>query len=960
MSPDPSLPPSDEVIQSLPTMAADSYRAAPTATFHMGLSREAKDTDSEALGHAFEDEVHLRQRAMLTGDVPSFSTHQWCKTMAAHLLHPLSLLWVWPQLGTNGVQNIQLWPLKAHHRARGPANWIVYPFGACCQWTLYGFNVLMVLEGVAVLTAHALLLWMLASGDEHERKCVAFVWPSLIIADCWCIMRYAVISIKYALMSQADRETFLNGSFASSSFMMAQFQLLSSWQSLNVALLVSEVHRLRCKLRQSALCPDAPLFLSSTASKRIRSRLHYDTGRLGLDWRRYRAHLGRGVVIKRRQLEALVHAALVYAQPTHGLVGHVCCKNTLPTAMLLLTLVASFFIPFSAPISLPEQTGGHEGAIWMVLPGRCACGPSNSCPDALAVCRCVEVTPTALALLALLLPIIVRNTLVSLFFMRVAVTDAARRYRSLKAWGGTLRADGWPTAKEGSTEDLNASLWEEAKRVSDEDHSEIEEEEAGGLGPGGGAPPAAEDGHVGAPPPSPPASPPHDRGGKGAVDVLADEVHVAEGSVEEASPHARGANDGGGHDGVGVVVVGGGDGAADGTGGDVSSRSTGASRGGKWRKMSVLSAPVREVRQRSTSRDFDKLNAEYGASAADAADFALPEVAPPLLDHTQPDNLLSWMVGRTLVYRYGERCVAWARARKPRGTWPAHARHGRSGHHAAGLHGTAAREPRDRRVTAVQVQGAHRALFVDVHGHRTGRNGRRRLVPLLHRACAGTKLWRHVDAKSGPSCDESCGHFCTKLKALRDAPALRRQVSLQLVYHALVLLVSLFAPLLFATLLLVRANGQNGEDRLTLCELRHGMLQSLGHARAGEAGRYRRCVEIIDHLLGHLREQDEQARHAPAAAQQLTVAAPLTPRCPSPTPRLSSLDDRCLSQSSTSPPPPPYSPPSPPSSVSPCRSLASIWWKFSRCCTSSPTRPRQRPSPASTSPSLAEAERRRF
>ena len=108
-----------------------------------------------------EHEVSIRRAGVLMAPPPHSDWVVFAGYLAVHALLPLSLLFWVPYKGMRIVRFQRLLPSRAYGGHRFFA------------------------ESCFLLFAHALLVLMAFSADEHEQICFSFVWPSLLFIDLW-------------------------------------------------------------------------------------------------------------------------------------------------------------------------------------------------------------------------------------------------------------------------------------------------------------------------------------------------------------------------------------------------------------------------------------------------------------------------------------------------------------------------------------------------------------------------------------------------------------------------------------------------------------------------------------------------------------------------------------------------------------------------------------------------------
>ena len=212
--PDPS--PSDDV--AYPS-TPDGVHSKAEPSLHVQFDKGSGHTSA-----SFERELMDRRAAVLMGESPDFDWGVFLVYLLVHLFCPLSLLFWLPYKGLRVVLFQRLLPST---------------YGSL-YLNLSGF-----LDSASLLTMNVLWICMACSPDARQRIGIAFLWPSFLITNVWAALRWSVIACKYGFMSDRERLSLeQHREFDEYVYKMNQLQILSSWQELDVALLVAEVERL--------------------------------------------------------------------------------------------------------------------------------------------------------------------------------------------------------------------------------------------------------------------------------------------------------------------------------------------------------------------------------------------------------------------------------------------------------------------------------------------------------------------------------------------------------------------------------------------------------------------------------------------------------------------------------------------------------------------------------------------
>ena len=417
----------------------------------------------------FESALHLARSNCLVERQAEFDWAVFLGYLLMHALYPVSLIVWWP------LNAFKLGPRQATLRINFQQ---FIPFQGKSSTATF-FN------SCALIAAHVLSFSMAVSADTRDQICLSFVWPSLLVFDFYVVMYYITVASKYAYMSHDERDKF---SREKSRFhydhQMRQLQLLSSWINVNVPIVLAEVERVDLQAKRDGIDTSAPCMLTANGGQRLKSRVEYDLERLGVR----EAHVKKAVHSRQfigatdvACVNTLLRAATISSQPVHGclavllgsatetrekavspgwcsLLGLImnCMGSWLsgrpetpPILIRIFVWLSSVMlvaVPFCAPRSLEELTG-RDDFVWMMLPGLCGC-PGEGCIQS-DDCRCVDVNWRSIAILVLGLRGCYRLMSAYYRFLQLACLDAARRYRSLSAWGSLLEAEAWPQLKAG-------------------------------------------------------------------------------------------------------------------------------------------------------------------------------------------------------------------------------------------------------------------------------------------------------------------------------------------------------------------------------------------------------------------------------------------------------------------------------------------------------------------------------
>ena len=267
----------------------------------------------------------------------------------------------------------------------------------------------------------------------------AFKWPLVLGCDLLVVMRYTVISIKYAYTSKAERRTLHSAPFSEAWALNRSLQVLSSFQSAKISMACAELERLCC-LHADLGVRNLSLPLGSNGAALLRARLAFDLRRLGLH-RESESALTIGRVSERNcPVTTLVLATRLAVQPTHvHQAGWLVVMLRAFTIVFLLT-------PFMAPLPVRLEEGSSDGSdsssrlLWLIP-------PPFTCPCDAACDRLCNCTPAhwsdGLLLLCLFIPLTLVVSAVSAF-LHLAAVESYRLMQSLRLWGKLLVCNGFP------------------------------------------------------------------------------------------------------------------------------------------------------------------------------------------------------------------------------------------------------------------------------------------------------------------------------------------------------------------------------------------------------------------------------------------------------------------------------------------------------------------------------------
>ena len=338
---------------------------------------------------------------------------------------PVSLLWIAPIYGPSlmtYIRNSQLVPLPSH------------PPG------LQTYSVRSLMQMIMLWCAHILLL-------TSSRYRMQHLWPVVMVADVFHLMRFIVIGIKYGFLTASQRRTIHMADFATSFKMNNAVQLMSNFVAANPPMMFAEVEHTAVK-KQYALTASLndtfgydimrqTVALDSTSRSRLSARIAYDIKRIGLDDK-----YARPIIKKlsepgdgRSPLSALVVAARLASQPKK----YQDANGTNRYHVLLATMFV--LIPFAAPAHT-EVPGGTR-LIWLLPPGLCSCELDCSSTP----CFCTSMAwSDILLLLCTWIPLIMNLTFLY-NFQKLSVIESFRRGRSLYLWGRILHQNGFPKVR---------------------------------------------------------------------------------------------------------------------------------------------------------------------------------------------------------------------------------------------------------------------------------------------------------------------------------------------------------------------------------------------------------------------------------------------------------------------------------------------------------------------------------
>lgn len=361
-------------------------------------------------------------------------------TLAEHVLHPFSWLWILPHKGVRPLINMVFIPSSEH-------NSIVRSYAILNL----GFQFLFIAAHVA--------MWF--SGRPHY----SFLWPVILTTDIFVVMRFTVIAIKYGFMSRAERQLIQYGTFPESSALNQSMQVLSSYKLASLSVMVAELERLASQRHAFGLDMDrANIALTADGDSRVRARIEHDLRRLHLETISaaepavgtsladvLQAALvgmaGEPALAGRCLVTSLVAATRLASQPS----SVVKATNTQASRVVLFSPISIGFtmlvllLPFSAPshVDFVDSEGtARRRLIWLVPPYMCPC--DFTCAAA-SHCFCSSADAAdILLLLCLLIPLCITIRNVG-DFIYVALLEAYRQQRSLTLWGQLLESDRFPT-----------------------------------------------------------------------------------------------------------------------------------------------------------------------------------------------------------------------------------------------------------------------------------------------------------------------------------------------------------------------------------------------------------------------------------------------------------------------------------------------------------------------------------
>lgn len=384
----------------------------------------------------FTDKLRSFRMTMSLRAQPKIDQPRLLIAFADHLFFPYSYLWMLPRDGRRGCINRDFWPADEQRLTRGGnGNGLASTRQAMRGG---GFRVLV----------HIILIVQSMLPTTYNND--GFILPTVLLYEAILMMRSLVVAVKYGFMSKHEFEVVMKGTYAESRATVSPMEVLKSFWRPDPALYLSEVERLGYTVMRpfGIVTTNITVNLQPAAAARLRARLAYDIRRLGLSDEFF------DPLMKLLQplpsspgqfsLSSLVMAVRLASHPVKGWLARIVSSKTILNMTRILTVIA-VLIPFSAPllvtcpiaIQLDLEYPGKR-LVWLYP----WCGCDASCDPA---CTCVPVDPLTILLLLVLGYHFQRMNIAVLHFCAMGVLEAGRRQRSLQLWGGLLREGGWPS-----------------------------------------------------------------------------------------------------------------------------------------------------------------------------------------------------------------------------------------------------------------------------------------------------------------------------------------------------------------------------------------------------------------------------------------------------------------------------------------------------------------------------------